>query len=100
MEGANTVCFLTHEQIKQLPDDQNITYAHIIVDYCCQNHVSITAGGHLINYPDELTTRTADLMTTKMLWNRGLSTHGPFLDVYACQLHRSLMRFLSHTICT
>lgn len=34
----------------------------------------ITAGGNLINYPGELTTRTADLTTAKTLWDSVLST--------------------------
>ena len=36
----------------------------------------ITAGGNLINYPGELTTRTADLTTSKILWNSVISTPG------------------------
>ena len=36
----------------------------------------VTAGGNLINYPGELTTRTADLSTTKILWNSVISTLG------------------------
>jgi hypothetical protein len=34
----------------------------------------LTAGGNLIDYPGELTTRTADLTTTKLLWNSVIST--------------------------
>jgi hypothetical protein len=34
------------------------------------------AGGNLINYPGELTTRTADLTTSKLMWNSVLSTKG------------------------
>ena len=37
------------------------------------NRVRITAGGYLINYPEELTTRTADLTTSKILWNSTIS---------------------------
>ena len=36
----------------------------------------ITVGGNLIDYPGELTTRTADLTTTKILWNSVVSTEG------------------------
>ena len=37
----------------------------------------MTAGGNLIkDYPGELTTRTADLTTSKVLWNSVLSTPG------------------------
>ena len=34
----------------------------------------ITAGGNLINYPHELTTRTADITTSKFMWNSTIST--------------------------
>ena len=42
-------------------------------DHCPQkedpNRIRITAGGNLINYyPGELTTRTANVMTAKLLW--------------------------------
>eukprot|EP00804_Cyclotella_cryptica_P000710 CCRYP_000992-RB/>CCRYP_000992-RB protein AED:0.38 eAED:0.38 QI:0/0/0/1/0/0/2/0/263 len=40
------------------------------------NRVRITVGGNLINYPGELTTRTADLTTAKILWNSTISTPG------------------------
>ena len=38
-------------------------------------------GGNLIDYPYELTTRTADLTTTKLMWNSVISTPGA---EYAC----------------
>jgi hypothetical protein len=38
------------------------------------NHVRITVGGNLIDYPLELTTRTADMVSTKILWNSVIST--------------------------
>ena len=41
----------------------------------------LTAGGNLIKYPGELTTRTTDLTTTKVVWNSVLSTEGAR---YAC----------------
>ena len=34
----------------------------------------ITVGGNLIDYPDELSTRTSDLTITKILWNSVIST--------------------------
>ena len=36
----------------------------------------ITAGRNLINYPDELTTRTVDITTSKCMCNSTISTHG------------------------
>ena len=61
-----------------IPNDRVVTYANIVVDYRPQkddlNHVRITAGGNLIIYPGELTTRAADKTTSEILWNSVLST--------------------------
>jgi hypothetical protein len=50
----------------------------VVVDHRPQkadpNRIRITAGGNLINYPGELTTRTADITTSKLHWNSVLST--------------------------
>ena len=61
-------------------------YANIVVDYRPQkedpNRVRITAGGNLINYPGELTTRTTNLTTSKILRNSVLSTeNGKYMCV-------------------
>ena len=40
------------------------------------HHVCITVGGNLIVYPCELTTRTPDLTTSKVTWNRVILTLG------------------------
>ena len=66
------------QDIKNIPKDRTVTYGRIVVNYRSQkkdpNRVRITAGGNLIDYPGELTTRTADLTTSKILWNSVLST--------------------------
>ena len=76
--GTNTVQFMTHEDIKNISTDRTVTYPRIVVDYRAYkddpNRVCITVGGNLINYPGELTTRTADLTTTKIMWNSVIST--------------------------
>ena len=76
--GTNTIYVLTHAHIRKIPPDRTVTYARIVVDYRPQksdpNRVRLTAGGNLINYPGELTTRTADLTTAKILWNSTIST--------------------------
>ena len=78
--GTSTVTFMKREDIQHIPKDRTITYARIVVDYRPQkkdpNRVRITAGGNLIDYPYELTTRTADLPTSKILWNSVISTPG------------------------
>ena len=77
-KGTNTVYFMKKEDIKNIPKDRTVTYARIVVDYRPQksdpNRVRITAGGNLITYPFELTTRTANLPTSKILWNSTIST--------------------------
>ena len=77
-KGTDTVQFLTHQEILAIPKDRTVTYARIVVDYRPQkddpNRVRITVGGNLIDYPGELTTRTADLTTTKLMWNSVIST--------------------------
>eukprot|EP00978_Attheya_sp_CCMP212_P012262 scaffold30472_cov37-Attheya_sp.AAC.1 len=78
--GTDTFNLLRPEQVKDIPKDRTVTYANIVVDYRAQkedpNRVRITAGGNLIEYPGELTTRTADITTSKMLWNSVISTKG------------------------
>ena len=77
-KGANTLFFMDHEHIQNIPKYRPGTYSRIVVDYRPQkedpNRVRITAGGNLINYPGELNTQTADLTTTKIMWNSVLST--------------------------
>ena len=77
-EGTNTVYYMDHEAIRNIPKDRTVTYARIVVDYRPQksdpNRVRITVGGNLIHYPGEVTTRTADMVTSKILWNSVLST--------------------------
>ena len=77
--------FMTLEEIKKIPGDRTVTYARIVIDYRPQkndpNRVRITVGGNLIDYPGELTTRTADLTTSKVMWNSVISTPGAR---YAC----------------
>ena len=56
---------MSHDKFDTILMDQTVTYARIVIDYRPQktdpNRVRITAGGNLIDYPDELTTRTSDL---------------------------------------
>ena len=86
-KGTNCAFVMTHEQIKNIPKDRVVTYARIVIDHRQQkedpNRVHITAGGNLIQYPGELTTRTANLTTSKILWNSVLSTEGAkFMGIY------------------
>ena len=69
---------MSHDEIRDIPPDKTVTYARIVVDYWPQkadpNRVRLTAGGNLLNVPGDLSTKTADLKTSKILWNIGFST--------------------------
>jgi hypothetical protein len=71
---------MTHAEILLIPADCTITYARVVDNFRLQKAdphcIHITAGGNLINYPGKLTTRTADLTTSKLMWNSVLSTEG------------------------
>ena len=77
---TETVKFMKWNEINQIPADRTVTYERIVVDYRAQkkdpNRVRIKAGGNLIKYPYELTTRTVDLITSKIMWNSVISTPG------------------------
>jgi len=79
-KGTNAIFVMTHAEIPLIPTDRTITYMRVVVDFCPQKAdphcICITAGGNLINYPGELTMRTADLTTSKLMWNSVLSTEG------------------------
>ena len=68
------------QEVPDTPKDRTFTFGSIVVDYrektVDPNRFCITAGGNFINYPGELTTKTADLTTSKILWNIVLSIDG------------------------
>jgi hypothetical protein len=72
--------FLYHTDICNIPTDRTVTYACIVIDHCPQkedpNCVHIIVGGNLIDYLFELTTRTANMVSSKILWNSDISTKG------------------------
>lgn len=80
VEGTNTFFFIPYDKV---PSDRkkDVTYARI----CCNvrpekvnepNRCRITVGGDRINYPFEVATPTADLLTVKLLLNSVISTEG------------------------
>lgn len=69
--GTNSIHVLTKDQITTIPHDRTVDYHQQKVD---PNHVRLMTGRNLMDYPGELTTRTADLTTAKMLWNSTIST--------------------------
>jgi hypothetical protein len=99
-KGTNAIFVMTHADILLIQADRTITYARVVVDFRPQkidpNCIRITTGGNLINYPGELTTRTADLTTSKLMWNTVLSTEGAkymCLDIKNFYLTAPLDRF-------
>ena len=79
-KGTDSIFVMTHAEIQNIPRDRIVTYCRLVVDFRPQkedpNRVRMTAGGNLLQYPGELTTRTADLTTSKIIWNSVLSTEG------------------------
>ena len=79
-KGTNTIFYLTHDEIRRIPKDRTVTHAQIVINHRPQkddpNQVQITDGGNLINHPYELTTRTADMVSAKIMWNSVISTPG------------------------
>jgi hypothetical protein len=91
---------MTHNEFKLIPKTQTITYARVIVDFRPQkeypHRIRISAGGNLIHYPGELSTQTADLTTSKSMWNSILSMVGAkymCLDIKNFYLSAPLDRF-------
>ncbi len=98
--GTNAMFVMLPSNIPNIPKDRVVTYARVVVDHRPQkadpNRIQITAGGNLISYPGELTTRTADITTAKLLWNSVLSMPGAkymCLDIKNFYLSASLNQF-------
>ena len=76
--GTDAMFVMTPHDVDNMPADRFATYANIVIDFRLQkedpHRIQITAGGNLINHPGELTTRTADITTSKLHWNSVLST--------------------------
>jgi hypothetical protein len=76
-QGTNTCRFIRKEDV---PREEKVTYCRIVADYHPQKadpyRVRLTAGGELLDYPEDTGTRTADLTTVKCLLNSTISTQG------------------------
>ena len=74
----DSIYALDPQEIPNTPKDHTVTNGCIIIDYIEQKEdtkiVRITASGNFIKYPGELTTKTANLKTSKILWNSVLRT--------------------------
>ena len=77
-EGTDSLFVMSPDDIMNIPKDLTVTYARMVVDYRPQkddtNPVRMTFGGNLVKYLGELTTCTADITTSKIMWNIVLIT--------------------------
>jgi hypothetical protein len=77
-KGTNTIFYLSHAEILSIFKDRTVTYGCIVIDHQPQKEdphcVRITVGGNLIKYPFELTTCTANMLLSKIMWNSVIST--------------------------
>ena len=76
VEGTNCIFFIPPEEVP--PErKKDITYVRICANYRPEkedpNRIRITLGGNLVNYPGDVGTRTADLLTVKLLLNSVIS---------------------------
>ena len=64
----------------QVPTHKCATYGRICCSVCLQKeeiyHTRLTVGGNLIDFPGNMSTPTADLLTAKLLINSTISTPG------------------------
>jgi hypothetical protein len=80
-KGTNSIFVMTWDEIDAAKAvGHTWTYARVVVDYRPQkedpNQIRIAVGGNLITYKGDTSTQTADLTTSKLLWNSVLSTKG------------------------
>jgi hypothetical protein len=77
IEGSNTIFFIPCQAV---PKGKILTYGRFIVDIRPNkseiHRVRFTVGGNLIQYTGDVSTRSADLTTSKCLWNSTTSTEG------------------------
>jgi hypothetical protein len=77
IEVSNTIFFIPRQAI---PKGKIVTYGRFVVYihlHKSETHrFRLTVGGNLIQYPGYVSTRSADLTTSKCLWNSTISTEG------------------------
>jgi hypothetical protein len=74
---SNTIFFIPRNEV---PKGKIATYGRFVVDICTTktetHRVRLTVGDNLIQYPGDVSTHSADLTTSKCLWNCTISTEG------------------------
>jgi hypothetical protein len=75
IKGTYTIFFIKHAQV---PKHKTVTYGRFVCDVRQQKaepeQTRLTVGGNLINYDGDVSTQTADLTTSKIMWNSVIST--------------------------
>ena len=91
--------FITYENIP-LDRRKDVTYSRIVVDYRPKKQEKertwITVGGNLINYPENVSTKTAEVTLVKILINSTISTPNAkfcVFDVWNFYLGTPVQRF-------
>jgi hypothetical protein len=94
--GTNTIKFIRHDQV---PANRKATYLRNVVADRPQKaqprRVRWTVGGNLIDYPGDVSTKTAGLTTAKLVFNSVVSTpHAKFMcmDIKDFYLNTNLPR--------
>ena len=73
--GTNTIFFIPKGKVTA---GRTVTYGRIVAEIRPQkaetHHTRLTVGGNVTNFPGDVTTSTADLITAKLIFNSVLST--------------------------
>ena len=73
--GTNTIFFIPKYKV---PAGRTVTYGRIVAEIRPQkaetHRTRLTVGDNLINFPGDVTTPTADLINSKLIFNSVLST--------------------------
>jgi hypothetical protein len=74
-KGTNTIFFINKHDV---PANRVVTSGRIVVDTRPQKEekerTRLSVGGNLIDYPGDVSSKTADLSTAKILFNSVIST--------------------------
>lgn len=96
-QGTNTLHFI---RFSQVPKDRKVTYLRIVVADRPQKsnprRVRWTVGGDKLDYIGDLSTKTSDMVTAKIMFNSVLSTPDAFfmgLDIKDFYLNTAMDRY-------
>jgi hypothetical protein len=77
IDGSNTIFFIPRQAVRK---GKIVTYGRFVVDIRPNksefHRVRLTVGGNLIQYQGDVSTLSAEVTTSKYLWNSTISTDG------------------------